>query len=67
MHVREHCDVPRRGKIGSMWMCDCGKVYRRGYVQDWKVWKYVGRLVKEDDNYPAPPEPTAQPSKVRKP
>ena len=43
MHVREHCKTPwvfwRRG--GTVWCCDCGRLWRVGYFQFGKGWEPV--------------------------
>jgi len=53
-HVKEHCKTPRLfgKKFGSLWGCDCGKVWQvslRGVdIHTFKMWRYVGRLVLEE-------------------
>ncbi len=50
-HVKEHCRTPGTfmRRVGSVWVCDCGKVFRLvwegGWGDSWKVWKDDGRYL----------------------
>lgn len=52
-HISEYCKTPSTifRRLGAVWGCDCGKVYRLtkayGFCDTWKEWQLIQAIEKE--------------------